>query len=210
VTRWWWVAAALVACGGQVAPQEDEEVGAVEVAPRDTTPVAMPEFPEGVEGHLTVRSSARQAENRFAGSWPAQVGVCREPTVLQLVARSDSLGTILFVGPAPDGAMVGEYQVVDGREGVPDTATARIGLQTFGRGRPRGLRAMSGTVALLRADSILAGRFTAAFSEDRFRDSILVAASFEAPLRDAPADWCVVFDWSGRRTSSVRPTRRGG
>jgi hypothetical protein len=203
------LAAALVACGVE-PPVEDENVRDVRPARRDTMPVVMPEFPEAVEGHLTFQSSAQQVEHRYSGTWPVQVGVCLEPTVIQVVARSDSLGLILFVGPGADSASVGEYQVVEGREGVPDSATARVGLQTYGSSRPRGLRAIAGTVEVQRADSVLIGRFTAEFTEDRFRDSILVAASFEAVVQDAPPDWCRVFDWDDERTRPVRPARRQG
>ena len=205
--KWWWLTAALVACGGEPTV-EDEEIANRRAARLDTMPVVMPDFPEGVAGHLTLRSSARQEEHRFAGRWPALVGVCHEPTVLQVVARGDSLGTIVFVGPGPDGAMVGEYQVVEGREGVPDSATARVALQTYGRGRPRGFRAIGGMVEIQRADSVLVGRFTAEFTEDRFRDSIVVAASFEAVLGDAPPDWCLVFNWEDEPARPVRPARR--
>ena len=208
--KWWLLTAALVACSSEPPVEEGErENPDVRATPDDTSLVVMPEFPETVAGYLTLQSNARQEENRYAERWPVQVGVCQEPTVIQLVARSDSLGMIVFVGPGADSAMVGEYEVVEGREGVPDSATARVGLQTYGGSRPRGLRAIAGTVEVQRADSVLVGRFTSKFSDDRYLDSILVAASFEAAVQDAPPDWCLVFDWEDERTSPGRVRRDG-
>jgi hypothetical protein len=120
---------------------------------------------------------------------------CREPTVVQVIARGDSLGTVVFIGPSTDGDIVGEYRVVDGRRGVPDTSTARVAVQAYGgRARPQGYRAVGGVVEVRRADGRIEGDFAVELFEDRFMDTILVAASFEAPLRNAPAGWCSVFE----------------
>jgi hypothetical protein len=197
--------AALAACGG-AADDEETDVDRNRRSAVDTIPLVMPEHPPPVPGHLTLQSNAREEQHRFAGSWATEAGVCHEPTVIQMVARSDSVAAIVFVGPGEDDTMVGEYEVSLGREGIPDSSMARVGIHTYGRNLPRGFRAIAGMVEIQRSDTVLVGRLTAEFAEDRFQDTILLAASFEMPLQDAPADWCLVFD--PESALPVRPTRQ--
>ncbi len=187
--------AGLVACAG--ASQEADDATAANAeseSASDTVTLTMPDYPASEAGRLTARSAALREEHRFVGSWAAEAGRCREPTVVQVVARGDSLGAVVFIGPSTDGDVVGEYRVVRGRSGIPDTSTARVAVQAYGgRTRPQGYRALGGVVKVQRADSVIEGNLAVELFEDRFRDTILLAASFEAPLRNAPAGWCSVF-----------------
>ena len=188
--------AGLVACAG-ASREADDAAGAnaESESPSDTVTLTMPDYPASQAGRLTARSAALQEEHRFIGSWAAEAGRCREPTVVQVIARGDSLGTVVFIGPSTDGDIVGEYRVVEGRSGVPDTSTARVAVQAYGgRTRTQGYRAVGGVVEVQRADGRIEGKLAVELLEDRGQDTILLAASFEAPLRDAPAGWCSVFE----------------
>ena len=186
----------LVGCAG--ASREADETAAANAeseSASDTVTVTMPDYPVSEAGRLTARSTGSEEEHRFVGSWVAEAVRCREPTVIQVIARGDSLGTVVFIGPSTDGDVVGEYRVVEGRRGVPDTSTARVGVQAYGgRARPPAYQAVGGVVEVRRADSIIEGNLAVELYDDRGPATILLAASFEAPLQDAPAGWCSVFE----------------
>jgi len=193
--RCWLLLAGLVACAG--ASREEDDVAAANAeseSASDTVTLTMPDYPASEAGRLTAQSAALQEERRFVGSWSAEAGRCWEPTVVQVIARGDSIGTVVFIGPSTDGDIVGEYRVVDGRSGVPDTSAARVAVQMYGGWtHPQGYRAVSGVVEVQRADNIIEGNLAVELFGDRFRDTILLAASFEALLRNPPAGWCSVF-----------------
>ena len=94
---------------------------------------------------------------------------------------------------------------------LPDTLTARVALQLYSSSsRSMGLRGVGGAVEVLRADSILAGRLAVQLIQDRVHDTVLMAASFNAPLRHAPESWCHVFELRPGESASLRtsPQRR--
>ena len=188
--------AGLVGCAGASREADDAAAANAESeSASDTVILTMPDYPVSEAGRLTARSAWSQEEHRFVGSWVAEAVRCREPTVVQVIARGDSLGTVVFIGPSTDGDVVGEYRVVEGRRGVPDTSTARVAVQAYGgRARPQGYRAVGGVVEVQRADGIIEGKLAVELFDDRFPATILLAASFEAPLRNAPAGWCSVFE----------------
>ncbi len=188
--------AGLVGCAGASREADDAAAANAESeSASDTVILTMPDYPVSEAGRLTARSAWSQEEHRFVGSWVAEAVRCREPTVVQVIARGDSLGTVVFIGPSTDGDIVGEYRVVEGRRGVPDTSTARVAVQAYGgRARPQGYRAVGGVVEVQRADGIIEGKLAVELFDDRFPATILLAASFEAPLRNAPAGWCSVFE----------------
>ncbi len=188
--------AGLVGCAGASREADDAAAANAESeSGSDTVTLTMPDYPAPEAGRLTAWSTALQEEHRFVGNWAAEAVRCREPTVVQIIARGDSLGTVVFIGPSTDGDIVGEYRVVEGRRGVPDTSSARVAVQAYGGGpRPQGYRAVGGVVEVKRADGIIEGNLAVELLQDRFPATILLAASFEAPLRNAPAGWCSVFE----------------
>ena len=202
----WVLLAAVVGCAGD-APVEDEAVDESvqeEVVPVDLT---MPEYPAAQTGRVVAQSVSQTPETQFVGNWPAEAGRCQEPSVIQIVARNDSVGVIVFIGPSD--SIVGEYDVYEGRSDVPDTLTARVALQVYSsRSRSMGLRGVGGAVEVLRADSVVAGRLAVQLIEDRSHDTVLMAASFNAPLRHAPESWCHVFEPRPGASTSLRTSPR--
>lgn len=185
---WLVVALFLAACGGGSVDLAGERQEA------DSVVLTMPEYPALRDGYLSGVTDAALEANRFRGSWPVEGGLCREPTVVQVIARGDSIGAVVFVGPSPGDSVVGEYSIVDGRYDLPDTSRARVGVQAYaGRNRTMGFQAVRGTVEIERADSVIAGRLAVALFEERFQDSVYFAASFQGPLGPAPQEWCAVF-----------------
>ncbi len=199
--------AGLVGCAGVSREADDAAAANAESeSASERVTLTMPDYPASEAGRLTARSAALEEEYEFAGSWVAEAGRCREPSVIQVIARGDSLGTVVFLGPSTDGDIVGEYRVVEGRRGVPDTSTARVAVQAYGgRARSPGFRAVGGVVEILRADSIIKGNLAVELYDDLIAATILLAASFEAPLRNAPAGWCSVFE---PRPVPIRSGRR--
>ena len=63
-------------------------------------------------------------------------------------------------------------------------------------------------VKVQRADSMIEGELAVELFEGRFKDTILLAASFKAPLRNAPAGWCSVFEPKPKKPMPVRSGRR--
>jgi hypothetical protein len=207
----WLVAALLLAaCRGGSVDAADET--ARERRQADTVAVTMPEYPALRDGYLSGVTAAALEANRFRGSWPVEAGLCREPTVVEVIARGDSIGAVVFIGPSPGDSVVGEYAIVDGRYDLPDTSRARVALQAYAaRNRTLGFQAVGGTVEIRRADSVIAGRLAVALFEQRFQDSVYFAASFQGPLRPAPQEWCAVFGREPQEETTpvrLRPGRR--
>ncbi len=204
----WVLLATVLGCAGD-APAEDEAVDEnirEDVALVDLT---MPEYPAAQAGRFVAQSASQSPADQLGGNWPAEAGRCQEPTVIQIVARSDSAGVIVFIGPSD--SIVGEYDVYEGRSDVPDSLAARVALQTYSsRDRLRGLYGVGGTVEVQRADSVVAGRLAVQLLEDRFEDTVLMAASFDAPLRNAPESWCSVLEPGRGESTRLRasPQRR--
>ncbi len=200
----WVLLATGLGCAGD-APVGDEAVDEnvqEEIVPVDLT---MPEYPPTQAGRVVAQSVSDQLETRCVGNWPAEAGRCQQQTVIQIVARSDSAGVIVFIGPSD--SSVGEYSVSEGRFDVPDTLAARVAVQVYrSRAQPLDLRGVGGTVEVQRADSVVAGRLAVELLDDRFQGTVLMAASFDAPLRNAPESWCSVFE--PRRGGST-PLRTG-
>ncbi len=188
----WVLLASVVGCVAGAPVEEDavdESFQEEEVVPVDLT---MPEYPAAQAGRVVAQTVSQVPENELLGNWPAEVGSCQEPSVIQIVARNDSVGVIVFIGPSA--SIVGEYDVYKGGSDVPDTLTARVALQLYGsRTRSRGLRGVGGAVEVLRADSVVVGRLAVQLTEDRSHDTVLMAASFHGPLGYAPESWCQVF-----------------
>ena len=200
----WMLLATIFGCAGD-APVEDEAVDENVREDLALVELTMPEYPAVQAGRFVAQSVSQSPEDQLVESWPAEAGRCQEPTVLQIVARGDSAGVIVFIGPSD--SIVGEYDVYEGGSDVPDTLAARVGLQTYSpRARQRGLRGVSGTVEVQRADSVVAGRLAVKLLEDRFEDTVLMAASFDAPLRNAPESWCSVLE---PRPGESAPLRTG-
>ena len=200
----WVLLATVLGCVGD-APVGDEAVDEnvqEEIVPVDLT---MPEYPPKQAGRVVAQSVSEDLETRFVGNWPAEAGRCQEPTVIQIVARSDSAGVIVFIGPSD--STVGEYDVSVGRFDVPDTLAARVAVQLYNsRVRPLGLRGVSGTVEVRRADAVIAGRLAVRLIDDRSQDTVLMAASFDVPLRNAPESWCSVLEPPPGQSTPLRTT----
>ena len=153
----------------------------------------MPDFPAVESGHLSALTSARNQDYQFAGSWEATAAQCQDPTLFQLLAQGDGVGVIVLIGPPPTEGDLGDYSVVSGATAVPDTSTARVGVQLFRDAqRPRIFLGAEGTIELHRVDSVLVGRMAAHIVETSYKDTVFLAASFDIPVNNAPDDWCQV------------------
>ena len=186
----------------------DSDVEGGEVLGRDTTGVSMPDFPAVESGHLSALTRARNQDYQFAGSWEATAAQCQDPTLFQLLAQGDGVGVIVLIGPPPTEGALGDYSVVSGATAVPDTSTARVGVQLFrGAARPRIFLGAEGTIELDRLDSVLTGRLAAHMVERSYKDTVFLAASFDIPVHNAPDDWCQLVG-EGRGSDPAADNRR--
>ncbi len=198
--------ACVSAGGGGASDSDAEAVGVEDSASVDSAaqvpvviPAAMPDFPEVETGQLAALTSSRQEEYLFSGSWDATAGRCREPSLIQVLAQGEGLGVILLFGPSRNADEVGEYEVVSGIRDLPDSSTARVGVQWFpATTRTHVFRGATGTVEIQRIDSLLAGRLAVTMIESSFRDSVFLAGSFHVPLGNASDEWCQVVGVRGR------------
>ena len=182
--------------GACVASDNEVEDGAVQGG--DTTRVSMPNFPAVESGHLSASTGARNEDYRFAGSWDATAVQCQDPSLFQLLAQGDGIGVIILIGPPQTEGGLGDYTVVSGATEVPDTSTARIGVQLFrDAARPHIFLGAEGTIELDRLDSVLAGRVAAHIVESSYKDTVLLAVSFDTPVQNGSDDWCQVVGEGG-------------
>ena len=189
------------------APVEEEAVDENVQEESVAVDLTMPEYPAAQAGRLVAQGVSEAPGDRLAGNWPVEAGRCEGPRVIQIVARNDSAGVIVFIGLSD--SIVGEYDVYEGQTDVPDTLAARVAVQIYSpRARVRGLRGVGGAVEVQRADSVVAGRLAVQLIEDRSSDTLLLAASFDAPLRNAPEAWCRVFEPRSRGSSTPVRTSR--
>ena len=201
-------AAGLSGCiGSSVSDGEDAS------AAQDTVPAVMPDFPAVEAGRLAALTGTNREEYQFAGSWEATAARCQDPSLLQILAQMDGFGVIFLVGPSPNPDGVGEYEVVRGTRNIPDTSTARVGVQMFSDpARPHTFRGTDGTVEVQRLDSVIVGRVAVQIQESSFLDTIFMAASFDVPMANAPDDWCQVMALrgvGGAGAGARRPRSRG-
>lgn len=183
--------------GACAASDSEVEEGAVQGG--DTTSVSMPDFPAVESGHLSALTGAKNEDYRFAGSWEATAVQCQDPSLFQLLAQGDGVGVIVLIGPPPTEGGLEDYVVVSGATEVPDTSTARVGVQLFrDAGRTHIFLGAEGTIELDRLDSVLAGRMAAHIVERSYKDTVFLAASFDVPVQNAPDDWCQVVGERGR------------
>ncbi len=201
MTRVACIAVLLAACAG---PQNEEPQDWSEDP--DTIPSTMPDFPRLEAGRLTALTGTNNPDYQISGSWEAEAALCTEPDLVQVVARGEGFGTVLLIGPPADSTTVGEYEVVYSFTDIPDTATARVGVQIFrGTVRDHSFRGVEGTVAVERLDTVIVGRLAVRIREGSFIDTVFYAGSFQAPVRNASDEWCEVV---GRPRRSTQDTPR--
>lgn len=157
----------------------------------DTMPLAMPELPRPRPGVLSFRIDAHADQYRVGGDWPAEAWMCGDPTVIGISSVQEALGAIVLLGPPAAGADSGRFEVVSGTAEVPDSGTARVGLQILAAAlQDYGLRGYGGTIEVERADSLIRGRLGIRMRESSFLDTILVAGAFEATVRPGTEATC--------------------
>ena len=207
------VALFLGGCGGEGSDDDADAATREDSAAVDSATqalVAMPDFPEVEAGHLAVLTSADQEDYLFSGSWDATAGRCQEPSLIQVLVQGDGLGIILLFGPSRNADEVGEYEVLTGARGPPDSSVARVGVQLFPDASTRVFRGAAGTAEIQRVDSVVEGRLAVTMIESSFRDSLLLAASFRVHLSNASDEWCQVIGGGRGRNNPSRPVRSRG
>lgn len=155
----WGVLLWVVACGGsETSPQSTEidldsvrsEMETGDYRTRTPTP------PRPRRGHLSAEALGIYD---VEGIWPASAGRCEEPRILELMASSEGVATmlLLFLPPEPD-SVVGTYRVVT-VEDRPEPRTARVGLMLMRGRKGFAFRGIDGEVELTGLDGRVSGRF---------------------------------------------------
>lgn len=201
------VALLVSGCAGSGGGGDGDSTGAP-----DTVPATMPDFPAVEAGQFAALTGTNNEDYSFSGSWEAMAGQCQDPALTQVIVQGEGFGLVLLIGPSPSAEGLGEYEVVAGTMNIPDTATARVGVQLFSMpGRAHTFRGTEGTVEVARRDTVVSGQLAIRIQETNFLDTVFVAGAFEVPVLNAPDGWCQVVGRRGRAAGGQRrPVRSRG
>jgi hypothetical protein len=182
----------LVACSR--GPAAEVENPADSIAAPDTVDLAVPEHPAARAGRLVTAAVSTREDIDASGAWRAEATLCQAPTVVQLIAHEALFSAIVLFLPPEDGDAAGDYDILEGNSNLPDSSTARVGLQVHPVGeRPAAFVAFDGTVEIERLDAALVGRLSVVAAEARYFDTLFLAGSFDVPIRNASDASCRVM-----------------
>ncbi len=174
----WGVLLWVVACGGpETAPQSaetDRDGVMTEMESGDYT-TRTPTPPPPRRGHLSAEALGIY---NVEGTWPASEGRSEEPRILEFMASSQGVATmlLLFLPPEPD-SVVGAYRIVTLAD-QPEPRTARVGLMLL-RGRQGfAFHGIDGEVELTGLDGRVSGRFRVTVDEPALGEVLEYAGVF--------------------------------
>lgn len=173
----------LLACGGGAAPPAKQATGdsARGGPPVDTT------FPTARRGMLAAHPAGLGG---LGGEWSARAARCANPSMLQVLARGDTVDLLIVLWLPADSAATGSYPVLSPSDSTVAPRTARMGAQRM-LYADLSYRASGGTVWLERLDRWASGRFDVVLDESMSHDQVRYLGTFSAvPVDSAPEPAC--------------------
>ncbi len=213
----WGVLLWVVACGGPETSTQSTEIdldSAMTEMESGDYRTRIPTPPPPRRGHLSAEALGIYD---VQGTWPASAGRCEEPRILELMASSEVVATmlLLFLPPEPD-SVVGVYRVVT-VEDQPEPRTARVGLMLTRGRKGFAFLGIDGEVELTGLDGRVSGRFRVTVDEPALAEVLEYAGVFSripvGPLSENEcrlnADALVPADSVAADTLAVDPLFQG-
>lgn len=185
---------ALTACSGEPAVDAQNPADSVAAAAAEAEDLVMPELPAPRGEHLVTAAVSTRRDIDASGTWRATARLCRTPPLVQLVAQEPLFQAIVVFAFPEDGSAVGVYDIVEGNADLPDSATARVGVQVYPEGeRPAAFVGFEGTVEIAALDATLVGHVSVVAAEPRYFDTLFLAGAFDVPVGNASEAACRVM-----------------
>lgn len=182
----------LAACSSGPSAEVEDPAGSI-VAP-DTVERAIPDRPAARAERLVTAAVSTREDIHASGAWRAEATLCQAPPLVQLIAREPLFSAIVLFAPPEGGTASGTYDVSEGDTNLPDSSTARVGLQVYPEGeRPAAFVGVHGTVEIESLDSTLVGHLAVVAEEGRYYDTIFLSGAFDVPVRNASDAACRVM-----------------
>jgi hypothetical protein len=183
---------ALAACSP--GPPAEEENPADSVMSADTVDLTVPDRPRARAGHLVTAAVSTRRDINASGAWRAEATLCQTPPLVQLIAQEPLFSAIVFFAPPDDASAAGVYAILEGNANLPDSSTARVGLQVHPEGeRLAAFVGFAGTVEIESLDATLVGHVSVIATDARYYDTLFLAGAFDVAVGNASAAACRVM-----------------
>ncbi len=182
----------VLACSRAPGPDgEDSPDGAVAA---DTTSLTVPDRPHPRPERLVTAAVATRRDIDASGAWRAEAALCQRPPLVQLIARGPGFGAIILFAPPEGGVAAGAYAILEGTADLPDSSTARVGVQVYPEGeRPAAFVGISGTLEIESLNATLVGHLAVVAEEPRYFDTLFLSGAFDVAVRNASDASCRVM-----------------
>lgn len=204
---------AILGCGGgaESAPQQESGMGEDIETPPSTVPLPpMPQVPSPARGRLVAVSAG--GRDTLDGAWVARGVRCARPPVLQVMAGSEEVGTLILFHLGVDGQPTRSYAIAAVDSGFPKPPAAQMGVHVSTERGVRAFRAIDGTVDLEKLNGRTTGRFRVTLVEVDSQDSLRHAGVFlDLPVEPASGRECEgVAELVGPSDSAIVPLNNPG
>ena len=184
----------LALCACSRGPSAEVENPADSLPASDTVALAIPERPAARAERLVTAAVSTRSDIDASGTWRAEATLCQSPPLVQLIAHEPLFSAIVLIAPPEGGSASGVYRILEGNANLPDTSTARVGLQVHPEGeRPAAFVGFEGTVEIESLDAALVGHVSVVAAEARYFDTLFLAGSFDVAVRNASDASCRVM-----------------
>lgn len=210
---WRLLVVGILGCtGGADSGPEQEPAADVEIeAPSQVVPLPpMPQVPSPERGRLVAVSAG--GRDTLDGAWVARGVRCEHPPVLQVLAETTEVGTLILFHLASVGQLTGSYVVAVTDSGFPPAPAAQMGVHVSTKRGLREFLAIDGTVDLEKLNARTTGRFRVTLVEPDTQDSLRHAGVFlDVPVEASNDRDCEgLAEQSGPPDSALVPLINGG
>lgn len=186
------VAVFVLACSRAPGPDGEDSSGTAVAG--DTTSLTVPDRPHQRPERLVTAAVATRRDIDASGSWHAEAALCRRPPLVQLIAQDPAFGAIILFAPPEGGGAAGVYDILEGTANLPDSSTARVGVQVYPEGaRPAAFVGIRGTLEIESLNATLVGHLAVIAEEPRYSDTIFLSGAFDVAVRNGSDASCRVM-----------------
>lgn len=176
------------------APGRDGEDSPGTAVAADTASLTVPDRPHPRPERLVTAAVATRRDIDASGAWHAEAALCRRPPLVQLIAQDPGFGAIILFAPPEGGVAAGVYDILEGTVNLPDSSTARVGVQVYPEGaRPAAFVGIHGTLEIESLSTSLVGHLSVIAEEPRYFDTLFLSGAFDVAVRNASDASCRVM-----------------